>query len=266
MTRGRKHDQSLILKLFVASLLIAAALASHRERHSKHVEGIRGMPSTLASRSENEPIRREAQDNIAGFRLLLTILAGVALGAAASALPTLMSTPASGSLLVSIWLFWTTGVFAVVLVYLSTLTGSKVIPNEIGFAHTTALIASFLAQCGLFASLVRSNAHDSIRWWLISFSSFGVAATVAILLGLWILPKSHREMDREVLAFYRRAQWGDVVMASLSALVPLVYLSFFPEPSDRAALTASIIALTSIVAACMKQSLERRRLRRGGLI
>ncbi len=266
MARVRKHDHSLTLKLFIASLLVAAALVGQRERRNKRAENIREMSSVLASMAEDGPIRSETQDNIAGFRLLLTILTGVALGAAASALPTLMSTPASGDLLISIWLFWTTGVFAVVLVYLSTLTGSKVIPNEIDFVHAAALIASFLAQCGLFASLIRTNAHDSIRWWLISFSSFGAAATAAILLGLRILPKSHREMDPEILAFYSRGQWGDAAMASLTAGVPLIYLVLVPEPSDRVALMASIIALTSIIAACMKQSLERRRLRRGGLI
>jgi len=266
MARGRKYDQRLPLEFFVASLLVVAALVGQRKYRSEHVEDIGEMPTGLATATDDEPARSEHQNNIAGFRLLVTILAGVALGAAASALPTLMSTPTTGDLLVSIWLFWTTGVIAVVLVYLSTLTGSKVIPNEIGFAHTTALIASFLAQCGLFTSLIRSSAHDSVRWWLISFSSFGAAATVAILLGLWMLPRSHREMDRGALAVYRRGQWGDAAMASLTAVLPLVYLLLVPEPSDQAALIASIIALTSIIAACMKQSLERRQLRRDGLI
>jgi hypothetical protein len=242
------------------------ALTRQRKCRNGPKVGARGIHSSSASALDYEQARTELPENTAGFRLLVTILAGVALGAATSALPTLMTTSAKGDLLVSIWLFWTTGVIAVVLVYLSTLTGSKVIPNEIGFAHTTALIASFLAQCGLFTSLIRPDAQPSVRWWLISFSAFGAAATTAIVLGLWILPKSHREMNEEALKVYRRGQRGDAIMAGLTAAVPLIYVVSTPSPSDRAALIASTVALASILGACLKQSMERKLLRRDGLI
>jgi hypothetical protein len=203
---------------------------------------------------------------IAGFRLLATILAGVALGAAASALPSMMSTSATGDLLVAVWLLWTTSVGIVVLVYLSVLTGSKVIPNEIDLPHTVALVASFLAQCGLFASLTRANTRELVRWWFISYSFFGVASTIVVLLGLWILPRSLRTMSVTPLAFYRKGQWGDVVLVSLSSGFSMIYLWLVPSPSDRSVLVVAIILLTGIVATCVKQAMERRRLRRDGLI
>jgi hypothetical protein len=265
MADERQHDRSLIFELVVVSLLVVA-LASRNKRPSPPVPAIHEAQTTPSTANNYRSPQDDRPDDIAGFRLLVTILAGVALGAAASALPTLMANSATGELLFAIWLMWTTGVVAVILVYLSTLTGSKVIPNEIDLAHTAALIGSFLAQCGLFASLVRTNVYESVRWWFISFSSFGVAATAAILLGLWILPKSRREMDREVLAIYRRGQWGDALMASLTAVLPVLYLVLVPERSDRGVLIAATIALAGMIAACLKQSLERRKLRRGGLI
>jgi hypothetical protein len=264
--RGQCSERRLTLNLILTFLFVLTVLVAGGRRRTERVAVIRESQSRLGVTVDRRLLEIENQDDIAGFRLLVTILAGVALGAAASALPTLMSTPVRGELFVAVWLFWATGVVAVILVYLSTLTGSKVIPNEIDILHTAALIASFLAQCGLFASLIRVNVYESVHWWLISFSSFGAAATVAILLALRILPKSRRVMDSKVLAIYRRGQWSDAVMASITVALPVAYLLFVPEPSDRSILIASLIALISMIAACVKQSLERRRLRRDGLI
>ncbi len=266
MPRSRPRDRILILETAATVVLIAVALASSRPRLAGGKTPARAAVQTAKSTIEPASTQRDNSDEVAGFRLLVTILAGVALGAATSALPSLMSTSASGRWLVAIWLLWAAGVTAVILAYLSTLTGSKVIPNEIGFAHTTALVASFLAQCGLFASLTRPNAQDLVRWWFISFCAFGTAAAIAILLGLLILPKSRRKMDSEALAFYRKGQWGDAAMAGLTAVLSAVYVARTAQPSELSVLCASIIALTSLVVACLKQSLDRRRLRRDGVM
>lgn len=267
--RRVKNYRQAPLGMFTAAALVAVAvfLGRRKSRSSRGVEVAAGEVE-LSSVSPAEILRRkgDSQDNVGGFRLLVTILAGVALGSAASALPVLMSTSAKGDLWLSIWIFWATGVVAVVLAYLSTLTGSKVIPNEIGFAHTVTLVGSFLAQCGLFTSLMKPNVQSAVKWWLTSFSAFGVAATAAILLGLIILPRSIRDLDGKALAFYRRGQWTDVMMTTLTAMIPALYLLLVRNPSDRAALLTSIIALLSILSACIKQSLERRRMRRDGLI
>jgi hypothetical protein len=266
MTRRQARDHHPVLEALVAAILIAAALVARDPNRAGSSTPSRD-PQQVTQKAEAEAaVHRNNSVEIAGFRLLVTILAGVALGAAASVLPSLMTTSARGGFLVGIWLLWSTGVIAVILVYLSTLTGSKAIPIEIGFIHTAGLVASFLAQCGLFASLTRPTMQELIRSWFISFSVFGVAATIAIVLGLLLLPKSPRKMDGEALAVYRRGQWTDAVMAALTAIFSAVYVVRTTEPSERSVLLAASIALTSLLAACAKQSVERRRMRRDGLI
>ncbi|MEV6242502.1 hypothetical protein [Lentzea sp. NPDC051838] len=266
--RRRTGDRQALLEVCAAAVLMLMAVFLGRWRSRSGQGG--EVDSAIKSKgiSSVDPLGSdgEGRENAAGFRLLVTILAGVALGSAASVLPALMSTTAVGDLWLALWIFWVTGAVAVVLAYLSTLTGSKVIPNEIGFAHTVTLVGSFLAQCGLFTSLAKTNVQSAVKWWLASFSAFGVMATAAILLGLIILPRSTRDMDSKALAFYRRGQWTDVVMTTLTAVISMLYLVLVRNPSDRASLVVSAIALLSILSACAKQSFERKRMRRDGLI
>ena len=262
----RRRDRGLAVGFAVAVVVALTAVGQVRRSRDGSTRPARTRgPGPFTAVPEVTQAPRRGQDDVAGFRLLVTILAGVALGASASALPNLMSTSATGASRIAVWLLWTTGVAAVVLVHLSTLTGSKIIPNEIGLVHTATLIASFLAQCGLFASLTKANAQDAVRWWFISFAAFGAAATAAVLLGLWLLPRSRRPLERTLLERYRRGQREDAMMAFLTFAASLAYVLLVPAPSPRSALTAAVIALAGMVAACGKQALDRHRMRRTGL-
>jgi hypothetical protein len=245
-------------------LLVLAVLATSRKgvvaSTSNSSNATKKEGGTVGSQS-NPKI---SGDEVAGFRLLVTILAGVALGAAASSLPSQMARSTTGLLFIATWLLWTAGIFAVILTYLSTLTGAKIIPVEIDLAHTISLTLKTVCECGLFASLTLSDPHKLIRWWFISFAAFGATAAIAILLALLLLPKSPRTMSKDARDYYRRSQLSDAAMATLTAIISAIYLVRTPTPTDRSVLIAAAVALAAMISACTKQYFERQRMTRVG--
>jgi hypothetical protein len=83
-----------------------------------------------------------AADGGRDLRLLLTILAGVALGAAAVAVQGLVKASSPGYWPTVAWLFWVASVLAVILTYLSTLFGSKPLRNDTDLPLTASLVGT----------------------------------------------------------------------------------------------------------------------------
>lgn len=201
------------------------------------------------------------------LRLLLTIIAGVALGAAATALPSLMAmtTSMAPKSVVCAWLLWVAGFFAVILTYLATLTGSKLLLNRIDLVHTASLIAVFLTECALFATFSLADNRTFFRFWFASFGVFSAMACCTIMLIVWKLSEWW-QVDRLILPKYREGQLADAAISGTTGALSMAYAITFPDPDGPMVVFASGAALLVMVLACLKQAAERKRMRGQGLI
>lgn len=147
MPNSQKRHHAPIAGLIGACLVAVAVVATSRKSIDTSTNNSSGdVPKKNADADHSQPNLQMGREEVAGFRLLVTILSGVSLGAAASALPSLMSRSTTVQLFVAIWLLWTTGVFVIVLTYLSTLTGAKIIPLEIDLWHTATFTVKTVAN------------------------------------------------------------------------------------------------------------------------
>lgn len=242
--------------IFAAALIVIAAVVSLRPDHRPASQPLaNGAHRQVRSGGDDDDPPRI--DDARDFRILLTIIAGVALGAAVVALQPLLAHSLPVYWQGVGWLLWAAGFFAIVLTYLSTLFGSKLLKNEIDLPHTTSVVAVFLAEGAMFSALVASKETEMVKVWLLTFAAFGGCAVVAIYLVIrklraWWLPG-----PGEAFKSYRMYQWLDLGFASITAIWPSVMVIVGVEYSRLGVVIVSIAALVNMIAACLVQYFER---------
>lgn len=119
------------------------------------------------------PARSGAED----YRMLLTVIAGISLGVAATALPVIIEGPFQSWSYAAKVVLWFTGVAAGVLEYLAVSFGSRLYLVRVESFATASLALVFLAQAGLFVVLSREDDRLFQRW----FAVFVVFCVIAAL-------------------------------------------------------------------------------------
>ncbi len=100
------------------------------------------------------------------YRMLLTVIAGLSLGVAATALPALIEGPFATWLYPAKIAMWLTGIGATVLEYLAVSFGSRLYLVRVELFATLSLSLVFLAQAGMFVVLTMGSEHLGTRWFL----------------------------------------------------------------------------------------------------
>lgn len=194
------------------------------------------------------------------YRLLLTVIAAIALGVAATAMPALIEGPFGTWSYWARLAMWLTGVAAVILEYLAVLYGSRLYLRRVEFFATFSLALVFLAQAGMFAVLSLDDDLIGSRWFVL-FGVHNVATAVeAEHARRVVLRHGGERYGAEILDPYavslRRVSFGLVVTAVPAFLFVLVWADAPPF----AVFVAALLALVTVIAANVQQYRIRDRL------
>lgn len=201
------------------------------------------------------------------YRMLLTVIAGISLGVAATALPALIEGPFLSWLYAAKVLMWFTGVAAGVLEYLAVSFGARLYLTRVEVFATTSLALVFLAQAGLF--IVLSLDRDDLlatRW----FSVFAIFCVIAALEAnhgrRTVLRYAGNRFPPEVVTLYARSLRQVVILLLASAAVALLFAVLGRWTPDALTFLYAVAALAVVVVANLHQERTRNALAAHGVI
>lgn len=194
------------------------------------------------------------------YRLLLTVIAGIALGVAATAMPALIEGPFGTWSYPARLAMWLTGVGAVILEYLAVLFGSRLYLRRVEFFATSSLALVFLAQAGMFAVLSLDDDLIGSRWFVLFGLHNVVAAVEAEHARRVVLRHGGDRYGPDVIDPYavslRQVSFAMLVTAVLAFLFVLIWR----DPPSLAVFIAALLALATVIAANVQQYRIRDRL------
>jgi hypothetical protein len=198
------------------------------------------------------------------FRLLLTVIAGIALGVAATAMPSLIVGPFGSWPYATRLVMWLAGVGAVILEYLAVLSGSRLYLRRVDVVATASLAFVFLSQAGMFA-VVRMDADLLGSRWFTMFAIFNLfAALEADHARRVIVRHAVGRYDAGVVDRYARSLRRAVALVSATAVASLLFVVAWHDAPAPAVFVASCVALGSVVVANVQQYATRAWLDRQG--
>jgi hypothetical protein len=206
---------------------------------------------------ERAPARDSGADD---YRLLLTVIAGIALGVAATATPALIEGPFGSWLWAAKLLMWLTGVGAVILEYLAVLFGSRLYLRPVEFFATTSLALVFLAQAGMFTTLGLAPDKVGPRWFVL-FALYNVfAALEAEHARRVVLRHAGGRYGQEVVRPYAVSLRQVSALVLLTGVLSLLFVLVWRDPPPGAVFVAAALALATVVTANVQQHRIRVRL------
>lgn len=220
-------------------------------------------PTTTASPTmEDGEVRGGADD----FRLLLTVIAGIALGVAAAAMPSLIGGPILSWTFAAKLVMWSTGIGAVVLFYLAVLFGSRLYFHRVDFVGTTSLVLVFLAQAGMFAALAMDDDLLGPRWFVM-FALYNAIAGLDTEHARRVITRhAVGPVDAEVVRFFGRSLRAAVVLLWATGAASLLFIAIWPAAPPLALFLASCLALASVAYANVREHRARTKLAESGVI
>jgi len=200
------------------------------------------------------------------YRMLLTVIAGLSLGVAATALPALIEGPFATWLYPAKVAMWLTGIAATVLEYLAVSFGSRLYLTRVELVATTSLAFHFLAQAGMFVVLMMGPEHLGSRWFVM-FGIFNIlsgleaehARRVVLRHAIGAFPES---LVRRYAASLKQV----AAFVLVTGVVSLLFAIVGNGVPNLVVFLASLLALGTTVAANIQQRRIRDELARHGVI
>lgn len=223
-------------------------------------------PSTAAAESDAAAGNaRRAASGAEDYRMLLTVIAGIALGVAATALPPLIRGPFGTWTYAAMAIMWVTGVSAVILEYLAVLFGSRLYFRRVDVVATTSLALVFLAQAGMFVVIGMGPEQVGPRWFVL-FAAYLLIAAAEAEHGRRVIvraavPAYGADLVRRFGATLTVLVW--MLLATATAALLFVVLWRTPPPS--AVFAASVAAFAVVVTVNVQQHRSRDLLERHGV-
>ncbi|MGW1344142.1 hypothetical protein ACWCOV_24070 [Kribbella sp. NPDC002412] len=153
------------------------------------------------------------------YRMLLTVIAGISLGVAATALPTLIEGPYLDWTYAAKVVMWFTGVLAGILEYLAVSFGARLYFTRVEVFATTSLALVFLAQAGLFVVLTLDRDDLLASRWFSVYAIFCLAAALEANHGRRVIVRhAGNRFPADVVALYVRSL-REIVGLLLAAVV-----------------------------------------------
>lgn len=199
------------------------------------------------------------------FRLLLTVIAGIALGVAATAIPGLIEGTLSSWVFAAKLIMWVTGVAAVILFYLAVLFGSKLYLTRVDVVATTSLALVFLGQAGMFAVLGMDADQLGPRWFVM-FALYNVFAGLETEHARRIIVRHAVDrFDSKVVRIFARSLAEAVALVFVTAIGSLLFVVIWSDAPPLAWFVAAGIALASVIFANIQQHQVRTKLAASGV-
>jgi uncharacterized membrane protein YuzA (DUF378 family) len=202
----------------------------------------------------------ERTDSAEDYRLLLTVIAAIALGVAATAMPVLIAGPFGSWTYAARLVMWLTGIAAVILEYLAVSFGSRLYLRRVEVFATTSLALVFLAQAGMFAVVGMDASRLGSRWFVL-FALFNLFAAVEAEHGRRVVVRhAHEAFDADVVHTFvtslRRTVWFLAAVGACSLLLAILW----NDAPPGAVFVASCLAFAAMVAANLHEHRTRSQL------
>src|ERR1700754_3711840 len=211
----------------------------------------------------NGPDASGAED----YRMLLTVIAGISLGVAATALPALIEGPFLEWTYAAKVVMWFTGVAAGVLEYLAVSFGARLYLTRVEVFATTSLAMVFLAQAGLFIVLSLDRDDLLATRWFVVFAFFALIAALEANHGRrTILKYAGNRFPASVVTLYARSLQQIVILLLASMVVALVFAVLGQWTPDALTLVYALAALAVVLYANLHQERTRNALAAHGVI
>jgi len=223
--------------------------------------------------TENQPAAENAQARTGAggggaddYQMLLTVIAGIALGVAATAMPGLVEGPLTSWIFAAKLVMWLTGVAAVILFYLAVLFGSRLYLTRVDVVATSSLALVFLAQAGMFTVLDMDAELFGPRWFVM-FTLYNIFAGLETEHARRIVVRHAAErFDAEVVRLFARSLAEAVVLVFATAAASLLFALIWSDAPPLALFIASSFALAIVIFANVHQHHARTKLAEYGVI
>jgi hypothetical protein len=200
------------------------------------------------------------------YRMLLTVIAGLSLGVAATALPALIEGPFGTWLYPAKVAMWLAGIAATVLEYLAVSFGSRLYLVRVELFATLSLSLVFLAQAGMFVVLTMGSEHLGTRWFVM-FGIFNILSGLEAEHGRRVVLKyAFDAFPEHIVRRYAASLKQVALFVLIVGVVSLVFAILAGGVPTFVVFLASFLALGSTVAANVQQRKIRDELAQHGII
>lgn len=210
--------------------------------------------------------RRDAS-GAGDYRMLLTVIAGISLGVAATALPTLIEGPFLDWTYAAKVVMWFTGVIAGILEYLAVSFGARLYLTRVEVFATTSLALVFLAQAGLFVVLTMDRDDLLASRWFSLFAIFCLAAALEANHGRRMVVKyAGNRFPAGVVELYVRSLWQIVSLLLAASVTALVFAVLGRWTPSWLTFVFALVALLVVLSASVHQERVRNTLATHGVL
>jgi hypothetical protein len=201
------------------------------------------------------------------YRMLLTVIAGISLGVAATALPVLIEGPYGSWVYAAKVMMWCTGVAAGVLEYLAVAFGSRLYLIRVEVFATTSLALVFLAQAGLFVVLTLDRDDLLVPRWITVFAFFCVfSALEAHHARRKIARHAGDRYPADAVEYYARSLRQVVLLILITGVVALLIAILGRSAPGWLLFVFALLAFAAIVVANVQQERSRNELATYGVL
>lgn len=198
--------------------------------------------------------------------MLLTVIAGISLGVAATAMPVLIRGPYLTWTYAATMLMWLTGVAAVVLEYLAVLFGSRLYFRRVDVVATTSLALVFLAQAGMFV-VISMGAEQLAPRWLALYAAFLLLAAFEAEHGRRVIVRhAGATFGTDLVRRFGTSLTHVVWLLTGAAMAALIFVGLWPDAPPPAVFAVSLAAFIVVVGANIQQRRSRDLLERHGAL
>jgi hypothetical protein len=200
------------------------------------------------------------------YRMLLTVIAGLSLGVAATALPALIEGPFATWLYPAKIAMWLTGIAATVLEYLAVSFGSRLYLVRVELFATLSLSLVFLAQAGMFVVLTMGSEQLGARWFVM-YGIFNLLSGIEAEHGRRVVLKhAFGRFPEQVVHRYAASLKQVAIFVLVVGMVALVFAILGGGAPNFVVFVVSFLALGATVAANVQQRKIRDELAQHGII
>jgi hypothetical protein len=201
------------------------------------------------------------------YRMLLTVIAGISLAVAATALPTLIEGPFLDWTYAAKVVMWFTGVIAGILEYLAVSFGARLYLTRVEVFATTSLALVFLAQAGLFVVLTLDRDDLLTSRWFSVFAMFNLVAALEANHGRrMVLRYAGNRFPAGVVELYVRSLRQIVGLLLAAAATAVVFAILGQWAPGWLTFVFAVVALLGVLAANIHQERIRNTLATHGVL